>query len=71
LQPGQFFWELFLQVFFVFPEGSQVIVMKDDVGELGVKFIFVEILVDFLQIGEEGVFFQLEIDIAVSEPGLG
>jgi hypothetical protein len=45
--------------------------MKNDIGQLGIKPVFMEVPVYFLQIGEQGIFFQFEINRSFCEPGLG
>ena len=71
LQAGQLFREMLLQVFLVFPESHDIVIMENNIGQLRIEFIFVEILVDFLEVGEQGVFFQLKVDTAFGEPGFG
>jgi len=56
LNACQFFGKLFLQVFFVFAESDDVIVMKDKIGQLRIEFVLGEMAIDLLQIGEQGVF---------------
>jgi hypothetical protein len=48
---------MFLEEFFVLPESDKVVIMKDHIGQLGVKPIFIEVLIDLLEVGEERVFF--------------
>jgi hypothetical protein len=48
---------MFLQEFLVLPEGNDIIIMKNDVCELGIELAFSKILVDFLQVGKQGVLF--------------
>jgi hypothetical protein len=45
--------------------------VEDDIRELGVEFVFGEVLMDLLEIGQERVFLQFEVNISIGEPGLG
>ena len=62
---------MFLEKLFVFSKCYQVVIVKDDIPELWVEFVFSEARINFFQIGEESVFFQLKINIAICKPGLG
>jgi hypothetical protein len=71
LYARQFLGELFLQVFLVLPEGGEVVIVEDDICQLGVELVLRKVLMDLLEIGQQGVLFQFEINIAIGKPGIG
>jgi hypothetical protein len=51
-------------------KSKKVIIVHDHIRQLGIKFLLVEMLVDFLQICEECIFFQLEVNETLGKPGM-
>lgn len=57
-----------LQQLFVLSKGDEVVVMKHNIGKLGVQFSFIKTLLHRLQVGQQSIFLQLKIDITFHEP---
>ena len=56
LEAREFFGKMLLQVFFIFPESHNIIIMENQITQLGIELVFIEVPVDFIQIRQQRIF---------------